>query len=199
MANLPANRTKLNVAIANQQPSIVASAQANREALVEAYDTIDLLYEMVNNLINTGYLSTAMVTNLNMNTKQVLNSGNISFSGSRAIQARSGDVLTIIDFEFPELVNAVATLRMFRATNTTGNKDFIIHNGDGTSGIKFRITNGEIITLNGQGTKITAGAGSPEGVVSAGPGSLYLRTDGTFYVKQSGSGNTGWKVVQVAA
>lgn len=41
-----------------------------------------------------------------------------------------------------------------------------------------------------------AGGGSPEGVVSAPVGSLYSRTDGgagtSFYVKQSGSGNTGW-------
>lgn len=39
-------------------------------------------------------------------------------------------------------------------------------------------------------------AGSPEGVVTAAPGSRYMRTDGaagsTQYVKESGSGNTGW-------
>jgi hypothetical protein len=40
------------------------------------------------------------------------------------------------------------------------------------------------------------GAGSPEGVVTASVGSLYTRTDGgantTLYVKESGTGNTGW-------
>ena len=40
------------------------------------------------------------------------------------------------------------------------------------------------------------GAGSPEGLVTAVVGSLYTRTDGgantTLYVKQSGTGNTGW-------
>lgn len=40
------------------------------------------------------------------------------------------------------------------------------------------------------------GAGSPEGVVTAKPGTLYLRTDGgastTLYVKTSGTGDTGW-------
>jgi hypothetical protein len=44
----------------------------------------------------------------------------------------------------------------------------------------------------------TSGTGSPEGVVSAAVGSLYTRTDGgastTLYVKESGSGNTGWVV-----
>lgn len=40
------------------------------------------------------------------------------------------------------------------------------------------------------------GTGSPEGVVTATKGSLYTRTDGgantCLYVKESGSGNTGW-------
>lgn len=40
------------------------------------------------------------------------------------------------------------------------------------------------------------GSGSPEGVLTAGIGSTYQRTDGgantSFYVKESGTGNTGW-------
>lgn len=43
------------------------------------------------------------------------------------------------------------------------------------------------------------GAGSPEAVVTAGVGSFFQRTDGgagtTFYVKTSGTGNTGWTAV----
>jgi hypothetical protein len=43
---------------------------------------------------------------------------------------------------------------------------------------------------------IRAGAGSPEGAVTARIGSIYQRTDGgagtSFYVKESGTGNTGW-------
>lgn len=41
-----------------------------------------------------------------------------------------------------------------------------------------------------------SGAGSPEGVLTATPGSAYLNTSGgtntTLYVKESGTGNTGW-------
>jgi len=48
----------------------------------------------------------------------------------------------------------------------------------------------------GVNTDIRSGAGSPEGAVTANPGSLYLRRDGgvgtSFYVKEIGSGNTGW-------
>ena len=40
------------------------------------------------------------------------------------------------------------------------------------------------------------GTGSPEGVVTASVGTLYLRENGgastTLYVKESGTGNTGW-------
>lgn len=50
--------------------------------------------------------------------------------------------------------------------------------------------------LSSTGPTITAGVGSPEGVVSARIGSLYQRTDGdaatSLYVKESGTGNTGW-------
>lgn len=44
--------------------------------------------------------------------------------------------------------------------------------------------------------RIRWGAGAPEGAVSAPVGTLYLRQDGgvgsTLYVKESGTGNTGW-------
>lgn len=43
---------------------------------------------------------------------------------------------------------------------------------------------------------VHAGAGSPEGVVTARVGATYHRTDGgagtCFYVKESGVGKTGW-------
>lgn len=56
-------------------------------------------------------------------------------------------------------------------------------------------TSGKGVSLPGSITW-TSGAGSPEGVVSAPIGSLYSRSDGglltSLYVKQSGSGNTGW-------
>ena len=54
---------------------------------------------------------------------------------------------------------------------------------------------GGIVGLGGDHV-IRKGTGSPEGAITADVGSLFLRTDGgastTLYVKQSGSGNTGW-------
>lgn len=44
MSSLPSDRTKLNAAVGDQSQSITpASGRKNREALIEAYDTIDLL------------------------------------------------------------------------------------------------------------------------------------------------------------
>jgi hypothetical protein len=49
---------------------------------------------------------------------------------------------------------------------------------------------------NVAGNYLTSGTGSPQGVITATVGSLYVRTDGgantTLYVKESGTGNTGW-------
>lgn len=52
--------------------------------------------------------------------------------------------------------------------------------------------------IAGDGVNVSTfyGVGSPEGVVTAGIGSIYLRTDGStntsLYRKESGIGNTGW-------
>lgn len=60
---------------------------------------------------------------------------------------------------------------------------------------------GDGTILRGAGSAAPAigifrGVGSPEGVVTAGIGSLYQRTNGgantSLYVKESGTGNTGW-------
>lgn len=62
------------------------------------------------------------------------------------------------------------------------------HTDDGAHGT---ITLGSLT-----GPKVVTGTGSPEGVVTAPMGSLYLRTDGgastTLYVKTSGTAATGW-------
>lgn len=53
----------------------------------------------------------------------------------------------------------------------------------------------EVLVRQLQG-RLRWGTGSPEGVVKASVGVLYLREDGgagtTLYVKESGTGNTGW-------
>lgn len=47
---------------------------------------------------------------------------------------------------------------------------------------------------------ISAGSGSPESRIAANVGSLYLQTNGgsgtTLYIKESGTGNTGWSTTE---
>ncbi|MEO0733927.1 MAG: hypothetical protein AAFZ52_13905, partial [Bacteroidota bacterium] len=54
-------------------------------------------------------------------------------------------------------------------------------------------TDAEVATIQ---SLLLSGAGSPEGSVTADPGTLYLNTSGgagqTLWVKESGTGNTGW-------
>jgi hypothetical protein len=66
---------------------------------------------------------------------------------------------------------------------------------NGTQGVAAPNVNQ--ITL-GIGINISAGSGTPNGVVSGNPGDLYLSTAGgagtTLYVKESGANtNTGWQ------
>jgi hypothetical protein len=76
--------------------------------------------------------------------------------------------------------------------------------GTGSTGSfagSWKATNGELVgtlSVTGVGTmgNFKRGTGSPESVVTGNVGDLYTRTDGgagtTLYVKESGSGNTGW-------
>lgn len=95
-------------------------------------------------------------------------------------------------------------VRLFRGTNTTFIMDVI---GSGTnqrwliqiSSGSYVYTQMALFSVRYMFTNTVGmfyGTGSPEGVLAAGVGSTYHRTDGgsgsSFYVKESGSGNTGW-------
>lgn len=57
---------------------------------------------------------------------------------------------------------------------------------------------GGIHDISGWGVSITAGAISPEGNVTANPGSLYIMVDGgRIFVKKAGTDNTGWSEITV--
>lgn len=91
-------------------------------------------------------------------------------------------------------VSAGQTARLITAETHDGATDLFAVDKDGI-----------IDRLNSTDLKITAGTGSPEGVVTAPVGSVFYRTNGaagtTMYVKSSGAGNTGWiavPAVQVA-
>jgi hypothetical protein len=75
----------------------------------------------------------------------------------------------------------------FEGSATMGT-DVIFAWGPTNAGLRENRLDGEI--------KFNIGTGSPEGSLTASVGSLYLRSNGgastTLYVKESGTGNTGW-------
>jgi hypothetical protein len=100
---------------------------------------------------------------------------------------------------------------LLKVTNTTGDLSSVSLSADIATVISDETGTGVLVfgTSPSFTTQITVpkivwtgsmqdlyGTGSPEGVVTADVGSIYRRTDGgtgtTLYVKQSGTGNTGW-------
>lgn len=83
------------------------------------------------------------------------------------------------------------------ASSATASNEATIGNNNLTNfrvpGVNFSAISGAITFT---GVKILVGPGTPEGAQAAPVGSLCLRTDGgantTLYVKESGTGNTGW-------
>ncbi len=76
-------------------------------------------------------------------------------------------------------------------TTTVAARD-VVTVGDNNAETDLR---GSVVLIN-DGAGIYTGTGTPEGVVAAPVGSLFLRTDGgtgtSIYVKEIGTGNTGW-------
>jgi len=83
---------------------------------------------------------------------------------------------------------------------TTGGSNTVIGRGAVASAAgvnnEITVTGGSTTIRIGGGLQWLSGAGTPEAAVTAPVGSLYTRTDGgastTLYVKESGTGNTGW-------
>lgn len=55
------------------------------------------------------------------------------------------------------------------------------------------------VTLGNGSASLTSGSATPEAAISAEPGSMYFRTNGTWYIKSSGSGNTGWTLTDLTS
>lgn len=88
---------------------------------------------------------------------------------------------------------STATFSATTASTSTTTGALVVTGGVGVGGA---INGGSTISPSASSVTWRAGSGTPEGVVTAVVGSIYSRTDGgaatSFYVKESGSGNTGW-------
>lgn len=65
-----------------------------------------------------------------------------------------------------------------------------------TDALDLTSVDARYVLLSNLNLILKTGTGTPESVVTAAVGSIYLRTDGgastTLYVKETGAGNTGW-------
>lgn len=102
-------------------------------------------------------------------------------------------------------VNRIEGIRVNEIVGGTGNVNVGIGNLVSPAGTDWSIYNmsarnnlmgGPVVWGTSTGPQDLFGAGSPEGVKTAPVGSTYRRTDGaantSFYIKESGTGNTGW-------
>lgn len=108
----------------------------------------------------------------------------------RAGWRRSGDVLGPAS----SVLNAIPT---FDSTSGRGLQNTGV-SIDGSGNLKLVEDSKTYLNFT-QNDFIQSGTGSPEGAVTAGIGSLWSRRNGstatTLYVKESGTGNTGWTAV----
>lgn len=111
-----------------------------------------------------------------------------SGSGTSKIQISNGNADIAINGSNSINLQSAGTTRL----NVAVGGDISVSTGD------LKISGaGKAIVFAGNGSVLwRCGAGTPEGAVTAPVGSLFTRTDGgastTLYVKESGTGNTGW-------
>jgi len=137
-----------------------------------------------------------------MNKSVVVDSGAASLAGlvlqndATGRTFADGGQIFIVGTEL-RIQNGENDILMFSTNGTDRGRfeaagDFRVESGD----IKMQGA-GKGLNFAGNGGVIwRTGAGTPEGAVTAPVGSLFTRTDGgantTLYVKESGTGNTGW-------
>jgi len=92
--------------------------------------------------------------------------------------------------------NIIAIGDQAGANNSFSNMIFLGNSATGDRANQFSIGS-SVTSMLMNGRLYATGSGSPEAAVTANVGSIYQRTDGSagtsFYIKESGTGNTGWK------
>ena len=104
-----------------------------------------------------------------------------------------------------EIVSGAASYGAVEFGDTNASQRGSVRYDHATNALYFRVAGFEKVRMPASGglqlggtsgPSWTSGTGTPEGSKSAPVGSMYSRTDGgagtSFYVKESGTGNTGW-------
>lgn len=192
--------TTVKATIANVQAAPIAALSANSVLFTDASKVpstgAKLTYD--GTLLNTGSAGASGTHFRVRATGAMARFDTGAASDGRIEYAYNGTDMTYLG------VSSATEFRVWGRTGTT----VLIGAGNATrvevqSGGDVKINTGNIV-VGGSGKGLDfgssvlwrTGAGSPEGVVTAAVGSLYTNTSGgastTLYVKESGTGNTGW-------
>lgn len=98
---------------------------------------------------------------------------------------------------------ATISLRLQAGTESALSTAFTVSKQDGQP-MRFSTYGNVELNASSQGASTTtisvlAGTATPEGVVTARPGSTYHDRGGDIYLKKTGTGNTGWKKILTEA
>lgn len=142
-----------------------------------------------NYVTSVGYRAASEMTTGNYNVAVGHNAARYQSDGATALQTPTNSTYVGSTTKGTQ----GATNENVFGYNATGNGSNTVTIGD--ANVTDLFTGAEIFTF-GNGLKIYTGVGTPEGAVTAPVGSMFLRSDGgagtSFYIKESGSGNTGW-------
>jgi hypothetical protein len=121
--------------------------------------------------------------------------GDIEIGGNIILNSIGNQIITVGDGSPEGVVNAAKGSLYLRTDGEAGACLYTKETNSGTTGWSVGV--GSVIYVGGDtGPTLSSGTGSPEGVVTAPPGSLYMNSSGgantSLYVKESGIGNTGW-------
>lgn len=158
--------------------------------------------------IEDGFMSSDDMWVIRMSIQML---GNIDMNGYRVFNLPTPTAPTepVRLQDIPDLVNQaqgsnyigeeppVSTFNGLRWYKPSEATTFVYYvDGDSGQWVQEPVVSAGSAMVTAGGARWESGTGSPEGVLSAPVGSLYTRTDGgvgaTFYVKESGTGTTGW-------
>lgn len=136
----------------------------------------------ISNISDLGFGNSYEVRETNTVKRQTVAAGPGTYSVHQAQSTASGNAKLYRGLD-PSGIEA-----FYLAANGSAVFNKVVYS---EAGLRFSTSNG---SKDDRG--IFVGEGSPNGVVTAGPGSLYLNrsggTNATFYIKEGGTGNSGW-------
>lgn len=146
-------------------------------------------------VLSSGFVGEVLVRDgtITQNALTMLQRNVVPESGSPTYWFRQLNAL--LNEKVARLIKSGSTLNLqFMTDDEQTSTNALVMTRSGTTAVSFDVRFQRLL-LNA-GPAIITGTGSPEGIVTAPVGSIYLRTNGaagtTFHVKESGTGNTGW-------